>query len=159
MSRLSKFGAAVAVGALLLLPNAVQASFFGDHPRYMHAIADLRTARVFIEEPGAPNVRADQNNATAEIDAAINEVRRAAKDDWKNTSDMPPVDAGLNHKGRLQEALKLLERTRKDISQEEDDKHAHGLRAQAILHVDNAIGFVKMAIQFKRADEREASRF
>jgi len=155
MSKLSAFGAVIAVFAVLSSPSAVQASFFGDHPRYMHAIADLKTARVFIEEPSAPNVRADQNNATAEIDAAVEEVKKAAKDDWKDTSNVPNVDAHLNHKGRLEEALKLLDRARKDISQEEDDHHARGLQAHAIVHVDNAIGFVKMAIEFQRADERD----
>jgi hypothetical protein len=133
--------------------NAAWAGFFGDHPRYLHSLSDLRYAKALLEHRDAPNVMADESNAVAEIDKSLGEIKRAAMDDWKPLGDPPPVDASLDHPGRLREALKVLERAKGDLSQEEDDRNARGLRNRAVGHLDNAIISVRQAIGDKRADQ------
>jgi hypothetical protein len=136
------------------VPVAAWAGFFGDHPRYVHAMSDLRTARWMIARPDAPNVTADENRAVGEIDAALSEIKRAAMDDFKDVWNAPSVDTSMNHRGRLDEALKLLQRAHDDISMEEDDHRARGLRNRAVEHLDNAISSVRIAREDKHMDER-----
>jgi hypothetical protein len=65
----------------------------------------------------------------------------------------------MDRRGRIGEALKLLDRAHDDISREEDDRRARGLQRRAIAHLDNAIGFVKLAQEDKHFDEHERRRF
>src|SRR5689334_1323673 len=48
------------------------------HPAYLHALADLRSARGFLERPAAVVVKWDEHQAIREIDAAIHEIKQAA---------------------------------------------------------------------------------
>jgi hypothetical protein len=141
-------GLAIALG----LPLASWAGFFGVHPRYEHAATDLRTARSFIARPDAPNVEAQDSAAIGQIDAALGEIRKAALDDWKDVWNPPPIDTSLNRRGRLREALKLLQRARGDVGQEEDDAQARGLQNRAIGHINQAIGFVQTAVAEKETN-------
>jgi hypothetical protein len=152
-----KFVAPLALSALM--PLAAFAGFFGDHPRYVHAMSDLRTARWMIAQPDAPNVSADENRAVGEIDAAYGEIKQAALDDFKDVWNAPPVDTRMDRRGRFDEALKLLNRAHDDIAREEDDRRARGLQRRAIQHLDNAIGYVRMAGEDKHMDEHERRRF
>jgi hypothetical protein len=136
-----------------IVPLAAWAGFFGEHPRYEHALSDLRTARNFLQRPEEPNVVADEASAIREIDASIGEIKQAARDDWKETWAPPSFDVHLTHGGRVHEALKLLERAHDDITQEEDDRQARGLRNRAIGHLDKAISFARLAIEDKHMDE------
>jgi tetratricopeptide (TPR) repeat protein len=141
------------VAITTIVPLAAWAGFFGDHPRYEHALSDLRAARHFLQRPEEPNVAADEGLAVHEIDLSIGEIKEAAAADWKETWTPPNIDAHLNHGGRLHEALKLLERAHDDVAQEEDDHYARGLRNRAIGHMDRAISMTKRAIGDKIMDE------
>jgi tetratricopeptide (TPR) repeat protein len=116
------------------------------HPAYLHALSDLRDARAMLERPvGGANrgeVKWDENSAIRELDAAINEIKRASIDDGKNVADHQPIDANLAYEGRLQKAMELVDRARADVNQEEDNGFANGLRTRAMGHIDGAARFI-----------------
>jgi hypothetical protein len=110
------------------------------HPAYLHSLSDLRAARWLIEHrTGDWAQTADESEAVRQIDAAINDIKKAALDDGKNLSDHPPVDEHPDHRGRIHEALKYLNKGRADIASDEDNAFAGGLRNRAIGHIDAAI--------------------
>jgi hypothetical protein len=111
------------------------------HPAYLHGLSDLRAARWLIEHrPGDWAQTADEGESVRQIDAAINDIKKAAFDDGKNTNDHPPVDDHPDNRGRIHEALQFLRKARADIAREEDNTFADGLRDRAIGHIDAAIG-------------------
>jgi hypothetical protein len=120
----------------------------GRHPAYLHALTDLRHARAHLERD-TPSARVDNEeaHAIAEIDKAIDEIKRAAIDDGKPLNDHPPVDAHLGWRGRYHRALELLDKARHDISEREDDQFAHGLRHRALEHIDRAHHIVEHLIE------------
>ena len=128
------------------------------HPAYLHALSDLRTARAFLQRPtGAPAIRWDENRAIGEVDAAINEIKRASIDDGKPLEDHPPIDTGMVWGNRLQKAVELLETARRDVNQEEDNAFASGLKNRAIGHIDTAVRFTREGIQIASTATVEVS--
>ena len=110
------------------------------HPAYLHALSDLRAARWLIEHrPGDWAQTADEGESVRQIDAAINDIKKAAFDDGKNLNDHPPLDDHPDHRGRIHEALQFLNKARADIAREEDNAFADGLRDRAIGHIDGAV--------------------
>ena len=110
------------------------------HPAYLRALSDLRAARWLIERrPGDWAQTSDEVESVRHIDAAINDIKRAAFDDGKNLNDHPPLDDHPDHAGRIHEALQFLNKARSDIAREEDNAFANGLRDRAIGHIDAAI--------------------
>lgn len=134
--------------AAALIPLAAHADVPGKHPYYLHALTDLRAARWLLEHrPGDARVSADEDVAIVRIDEAINEIKHAAIDDGKDLQDHPPVDAKLDHKGRLHRAEELLRKVHGDIAREEDDPLTRGLRDRAVHHVDDAMHATHKAIE------------
>ncbi len=118
-----------------------------EHPYYLHALSDLRAARWMIEHrPGNWDKTVDEVQAVKEIDAAINEIKKAALDDGKDINDHPRVDEHPDHAGRLHDAMDFLRKARKDVAQDEDNKFSQGLQGRAFMHIDGALGAVKRAI-------------
>lgn len=131
--------ASVPLGAMADLP--------GKHPLYLHALTDLRSARWLIEHrPGDAAVSGDEDVAITRIDEALQEIKKAAIEDGKDVKDRPPVDAKLDHKGRLHRAEELLKKVHSDIAREEDDLLTKGLRDGAVHHVDAALHATAKAI-------------
>ncbi len=143
----------VVVALCALAPSASFAGFFGDHPRYLHALSDMRYARSLVMRPDDRNVVNDEKNAAHELDVAIGEIKEAAREDWKPINDHPPVDTSMNRPGRLHEAIKVLDKAQHDLSEEEDDSHARNLRNRAIQHLKVARNFVRQAIGDKEFDQ------
>ncbi len=134
-----------------ILPAAIRADQPGPHPRYLHALSDLRAARAHIERRGGTAAtKWDERTAVAEIDAAIRDIKQAAIDDGKDLNDHPPVDAKLEWNGRLHRALELLRAAHKDVSDEESNDFAHGLRRRVLKHIDQAAHFVEQGIANNR---------
>jgi hypothetical protein len=73
-------------------------------------------------------------------------MKEASIDDGKNLADHPPVDERADQPGRLHEAIDYLRKARADVSREEDNAYANGLRARSIGHIDGAIRSVKHAV-------------
>jgi len=118
-----------------------------DHPNYLHALSDLRAARWMLEHrPGNWQQTNDEVNAVKQIDAAINEIKKAAIDDGKNINDHPPVDERPDHGGRLQAANDFLIKAREDVNKEEDNNFAKGLRNRAIQYINEALRLTNNAI-------------
>ena len=139
----SKFAPLLAAAGIALLAGCVAApppAPPAHHPAYLHALSDLRAARWCIEHrPGDWAQSADEQESVHQIDAAINDIKQAALDDGKNIADHPPVDEYPDHRGRIHEAVKFLQKARADIAREEDNAWANGLRDRAIGHIDGAI--------------------
>jgi hypothetical protein len=135
----------VRVAPLLLVGIAVLAGCVAPppphhHPAYLHSLSDLRAARWLIEHrPGDWAQTADEVEAIRQIDGAINDIKKAAIDDGKNLSDRPPVDTHPDNRGRIHESLRYLNKARADISSDEDNGYAGGLRNRALGHIDAAI--------------------
>jgi hypothetical protein len=138
-----------AVSALLLFVAATVSAAPQpprEHPAYLHALTDLRHARAHLQRPDGGELREQEKKAIHEIDEAINEIKKASIDDGKNLEDHPPVDAGLDWRGRLHRALELVNKAHNDVAQEEDNAFAQGLQARAIHHIDEAHHHIEEAI-------------
>ncbi|MFL9485531.1 hypothetical protein ACI6Q2_22310 [Chitinophagaceae bacterium LWZ2-11] len=139
----------LAIVALCLSASGLNArvSNGGDHPYYLHALSDLRAARWMIEHrPGDWQRTVDEVEAVKQIDAAINEIKKASIDDGKDINDHPPVDERNEHDGRLHESVDFLKKAHADVNHEEDNEFAQGLRGRALKHIDDAIRAAKKAI-------------
>jgi hypothetical protein len=119
----------------------------GPHPRYLHALSDLRAARAHIERRGGnEQMKWDEHTAVMEIDAAIRDIKEASIEDGKDLNDHPPIDTRLDWKGRLHHGLELLRAAHKDVKEEESNEFAHGLRNRVLKHIDHAISSVEQGI-------------
>ena len=136
-------------GLVLMLAAsfAAHADLPGKHPAYLHALSDLRAARWMLEHrPGDAAVSGKEDAAITQIDAAINEIKRASIDDGKDLHDHPKADI-TGRPGRLHKALELLRKTRSDVAREEDDPAVRGLRDRAVGHIDGAIHATEVAVK------------
>jgi hypothetical protein len=134
----------------ILFPSALALAAFatgsasadqpGKHPAFLHALSDLRYARANLQRKGGDaEAKWDEARAIGDIDDAIKKIKDAAIDDGKNLSDHPGVDASLHRKGRLHHALEALNAAHRDVSKEEDNGFAQGLKKRAISDIDAAI--------------------
>ncbi|MGD0444031.1 MAG: hypothetical protein ABSA39_08855 [Edaphobacter sp.] len=123
-----------------IAPMTVQAQEVpGPHPHYLHALSDLRAARHYLNDGWAwAPVRHDDDAAIREIDAAINEIKKASIDDGKGLNDPFTIDTHLSPHDRFRKANELLWSAHNDLSKAEDVPEARGLRNRAIGHVDAA---------------------
>jgi len=140
---------ALAAGAALAFafaPRAVAA----DHPGYLHALNDLRTARAHLQNPDSGVLHEQEKNAVEEIDKAIGEIKAAAIDDGKNINDHGGVDVHLKWVGHLNKAAELLKKAHDDVAKEEDNAAAQGLQARALDHIAKASRFVQQAIALEQ---------
>jgi hypothetical protein len=117
------------------------------HPAYLHALSDLRNARANLEHRGGDvALKWDERDAVGAIDRAIGAIKQAALDDGKTLQDHPAIDAHEPRAGRLHKALAALETARSDVSQEEDNGFANGLRGRGLHEIDEAIRFTQAGI-------------
>ncbi len=91
-------------------------------------------------------MRWDERGAVGAIDRAIRDIRAAAIDDGKNLRDHPPVDTREPWAGRIGKALVELRAARDDVSSEEDNAFASGLRARGLKNIDVAIQLTEQGI-------------
>ena len=89
--------------------------------------------------PGVPKpVNFPDTMSQAEIDAAINEIKRASIDDHKDVNDHPAVDV-KEHGSRLLRSIETLKKAHADVDHEEDNPAVRELRHHALEHIDRAI--------------------
>jgi hypothetical protein len=137
---------AILAGLIAAAAPAAQAQVPGPHPAYIHALTDLRAARHYLNDGWAwEGVRREDNAAIGQIDAAIEEIKRAAIDDGKSLNDPYPIDTHLSPHDRFRKANELLMRAHQDLARAEDVPAARGLRDRAIGHVDQAHQIVDQA--------------
>lgn len=110
----------------------------GQHPGYIHALADLRNARwLLYHQPGDAKVYQGEDVAIQEVDAAIAAIKRASIDDGKDVNAHDQLDVH-EHGSRLLRAIEVLKRAHVDISGEEDNPSVRDLRTEAFHHIDKA---------------------
>lgn len=137
MPKLARYFTLLLLLGLAALPATAQ-MLPGRHPGYLHALTDLRTARwLLYHQPGDQKVYADEDVAIQEIDAAINEIKRASIDDGKNLEDHPQVDV-REHGSRLLRAIETLKKAHHDIDEEEDNPEVREVRHRASEHIERA---------------------
>jgi hypothetical protein len=132
----------LATCAALAIPAAAQAQWWQHHPKYLHAMSDLRTAYWLIahREMSDPAARPEEGRALKEIGRAYQDLKDASIVDEKDIADQPPADMNFyDRRGRLHHALDLLHEARNDISGEEEDPAARGFRRGALRDIDKAI--------------------
>ena len=140
MSRFTKYVGLLPLMILMgaaVMPASAQ-ELPGRHPFYQHALTDLRTARWLLShQPGDRGVYTGEDVAIEEIDAAINEIKRASSDDGKDINVRPDID--VKERGsRLLRAIETLNQAHADIDREEDNAEVRDLRHRALWHIDRA---------------------
>jgi len=119
----------------------------GDHPLYIRALGDLRSARWSLEhKPGNWKRTTDELNAVGEIDKAINEIKKSHIDDGHDNNWDPRVKELGDHIGRLHAAADFLHKAHEDIK-DEDMKWENGLKQRTLQHIDAAIANTEKAIR------------
>jgi hypothetical protein len=134
--------ALVAACAMLFATVAAQAQWWQHHPKYLHAMSDLRSAYWLIahREASEPAGRLEEDRALKETARAYQDLKDASIMDNKDIHDQPPADMNFyDRRGRLHRALDLLREARSDIQGEEDDPAARGFRYGALKDIDKAI--------------------
>lgn len=110
-------------------------------PAYLHALSNLRQARGWIQADGRPQFGDLRRHAVHEIDMAINEVKRAAQDDGKDTNfTPPPASGGQNAGAPISSALHLLDDAHNDVAGGQDMPQNVGIQMRALQHIDAARG-------------------
>jgi hypothetical protein len=150
MKAASKFLLSVFVIAFFAAMTATAQPGPGEHPAYLHALSDLRTARAHLQRPDGGELREQEKKAIHELSDAIDAIKKAAIDDGKDLNYQPPVDAHMDWPGRLHRALELINKAHNDISREEDNRFAQGLQGRALEHIDKARHHVEEAIELTR---------
>jgi len=137
---------AVLIGAFVAAGPSAQAQVPGPHPAYLHALADLRAARHYLNDGWAfEGVRREDGEAIMHIDKAIDEIKRAAIDDGKRVDEPFPIDRRLSPHDRFRKANELLAAAHHDLDHAEDVPQSRGLRDRAIMHIDEAHQVVDQA--------------
>jgi hypothetical protein len=137
----------LAAALAMLLPLASQKLLAeGHHPRYMHALSDLRFARALLQRPNGGELGEQERDAIHEIDEAIHELKVAAIEDGKRLEDHEAVDPHWPWAGRLHKAREVLNRAIGDCSKEEDNPATQGLQARVLEHLHKAHHHVDEAI-------------
>jgi hypothetical protein len=137
-----------AVGALTL-PIAAQAQHWERHPGYIHALSDLRTAAQLLHhrDPNDSKEGKEEYNAMIETGAALATLEKAAVSDGRSMNDAPPPDFEWgDHGTRLRRARELLGSAAREISAEEENPEARGLRERALQHINDASRWVGAAM-------------
>jgi hypothetical protein len=107
-------------------------------PAYLHAIADLRMARAYIQADRSAGFDHERRHAIDEITAAIKEIKRAAIDDGKDPDYTPPTDSAGMAAGPLHEALRLVRKAHDDCYGAMDMPNAADMKMRALKHIDEA---------------------
>jgi hypothetical protein len=110
----------------------------GRHPHYLDALSDLRNARWFLErQPGDVKVYQGEDVAIDEVNAALREIKKAGIDDGKNINDHVKIDV-REYGSRLLRAIEAIKKAQHDVSLEEDNPEARGLKHRSQEHLDKA---------------------
>ena len=131
--------AILAIGTQVLFAETA-----GDHPAYVHALADLRDAHAWLAKPEEnPRKIGYQMKALADIEAAIAQITGAAIHDGKKPGDSGRINTDLPRIERLNRALARLNHAWQEINDREDSKFARGLQTKALRHIDLARGMIR----------------
>lgn len=140
----------IATFAVLAIPLAAQAQWWQHHPKYLHAMSNIRTAYWLIahHERTDPVARPEERTALIAIRYAYQDLKDASIVDDKDIDAQPPAQTNFyDYRGRLHHALDLLREAHHDIEGEEDDRAALGFRHRAMRDIDKATHATEAAIR------------
>jgi hypothetical protein len=145
MQRKSSFLAAAVLLAALFVPAMISQAHARDrHPAYIHALADLRLARGYLAKlTPDEHLDAEQQQAVAEIDRAISDIKQASIDDGKRLDEHAPVDVRMQKHDRFSRAKEALDAALNDVAHEEDDPATRDLQKRTIDHIHRAFNLVQ----------------
>jgi hypothetical protein len=135
--------AAFGLSACLLFALGTPAQ--AQHPRYLHALSNLREARELLQTDTRPGFIRARDHAIEEIDRAIDEVKAAVRDEGRNPHHTPPP-AGGDPNRPMRSALNLLNDAHQDIASGTDETGHRGLQERALRHIDEARQALEHAI-------------
>lgn len=124
------------MAVLLLVPAALT---HAQEPAYLHALSDLRTAREYLKMDTRSFSAGARDIAIQEITRAIDEMKKAARDDGKNPAFTPPPQGEGNPNRPIQSAATLLIEARRDVDHGRDRPENAGLRERSVIHIDKAL--------------------
>jgi hypothetical protein len=133
----SFMSAAVALLTFLALAPATLAH--AQFPAYLHALGDLRAAREYLKMDTRPGTGHARDYAINEINRAIDDIKRAARDEGKNPDITPPPQGGGNPGWPFHSAERLLREARHDVDHGRDLPENMGLRERSVEHIDKAL--------------------
>lgn len=134
------------IAATALVPAGTRAQDVPARPAYFHALEHLRVARAYLHDNWAYEpVRQQDNQAIAEIDAAIHDIKAATFDDGRNIDDHPPIDMHAGWHDRFAKAEDLLKTAHDDILRAESAPEGIERRNRALRHIDAAESIVEQA--------------
>jgi hypothetical protein len=133
----------IVLAALLLLTGVAQLRA-QQHPNYLHAIRDLREARITLEHTPftEPAHITAAHGAIQEINAAVDSLKRASKLDDKAIGEVPPPNKELPPIGRFHQAHQLIDDAKHDVSMPESDPAAVSHQQHALAHMQAADGYI-----------------
>jgi hypothetical protein len=139
-----KMLAAIALVCALFIPAVTPQAHAQRHPAYIHALADLRLARAYLDRL-TPNEALDveQQRAIDEIDHAMHDIKQAAMDDGKPLTDHVEIDAHIQRRDRFVKAKEALDAATRDVSYREDDPATRELQQRTIAHLHRAFAYVQ----------------
>ena len=109
------------------------------HPAYLHALSDLRTARGYLNMPARPATRDACKHAVKEISRAIDDIAKAVSDYGRDPNVTPPPQGAGSANTPIHSAIRLMKEARADIEHGRDLPENHGLREHSIEHIDKAL--------------------
>jgi hypothetical protein len=114
-------------------------------PAYLHAISDLRSARVYLQwdSNNAPQRAAERQKAINEISKAIDEMKKAAFRDGKDVWQSPPPQSGGDPAAPFHTAVRLLREARSDVDHGYDLPENNGLRERSFKHINDALAHLE----------------
>jgi hypothetical protein len=134
-----------------IIALSVSSTYAGVHPAYLKALTDLRAARKLVQEDPKGGTRTPNELAAVNaINAAIQDVKKAASDDGKDLDKKPAVQDIVDRPGRLHLAVELLTRTRADINLVETNEVAKPFKASALADIDDALKYIKQDPMYKK---------
>jgi hypothetical protein len=129
---------ATAFALLTLIFLASPTPSHAQEPRYLHALSNLRQARDWLQWDHNPHTADARRHAWDEIDKAIDEVKKAARDDGKDAHFTPPPDARAEGGGAIRSARDLLGVAFEDVKYGYDNPMNAGLQERAKQHIAEA---------------------
>jgi hypothetical protein len=137
LKNLGAVGCALAALTLVATATPARAQNQYNTPHYLEGLADLRTARDYIQSDNRPQFDRDRHHAVDEINRAIDEIKHAAWDDGKNTKYAPPAAPLTDPWQPLRMANNWLAEAIKQIDDIPDQQN-QGLQQRAVVHIVEA---------------------
>jgi hypothetical protein len=130
----------VAAFALLTFVSLLPAApANAQHPAYLHALSDLRTARGYLQMPARSETKDACKHANKEVSRAIDDIAKAVRDYGRDPDVTPPPQGAGSANWPIHSAIRLMKEARADVEHGIDLPENHGLREHSLEHIDKAL--------------------